>query len=217
MYDRLGKNIQDLLINPNFRWIVYFLVIILTIIAFIQEPIRYSADKAKSGLIWKYHYFVIFSITIFTYLLTFIGLWYTISFTDKFPYLWYVPFFILIYSILLQITINTKPVHKDDTLNPPPDIFWARKYRYIIYILIVILDILIFVQAFAYSGITTQLKSTVLHQFFLNRFGGFTPSNLFNFLMGWSGIVGLILDLYMVHNQVNFTACKYNLPESWDF
>ena len=211
------ENIIDLLINPNFRWFIYFLIIVLTIIAFTQEPIRFSKEYATTGITWQYHYFILFCITIFAYLFTFLGLWYTISFTDKFPYLWYIPFFILIYAILLQVTVNTKPVSKDDTLNAPPDTFLPRKYRYMIYIFIVLCDILIFIQAFIYSGITTQYKSTVLHQFFLNRFGGFSSKNLFNFLMGWFGLIGLGLDLYMVYNQVNFSACKYGLPESWNF
>ena len=160
---------------------------------------------------------MVFCFTIFAYLFTFLSLWYTISFTDKFPYLWFIPFFILIYAILLQITVNTTPVSKDETLNSPPDNFLPRKYRYLIYIFIVICDIIIFIQAFLYSGITTQFKTTVLHQFFLNRFGGFSAKNLFNFLTGWFGLIGLGLDFYMVYNQVNFKACQYGLPESWNF
>lgn len=217
MEKSLLENILELLVHPNFRWINYFIVIILTIIAFSQEPIRFSKLRAFSGLTWQYHYFIMFCITMFGYLFTFLGLWYTISFTDKFPYLWYIPFFVLIYSILLHITVNTKPVSKDETLNAPPKNFLPRKYRYIIYVFIVIFDILIFVQTLLYSGITTQYKSTILHQFFLNRFGGFSSKNLFNFFMGWFGLIGLVLDFYMINNQINFSACQYNLPESWNY
>jgi hypothetical protein len=217
MEKTLSENIIDLLIHPNFRWIVYFLVIILTIIAFIQEPIRFSKKKSTIGITWQYHYFMIFCFTIFAYLFTFLSLWYTIYFTDKLPYLWYIPFFVLIYATLLQITVNTTHVSKDDTLNSPPDTFLPRKYRYLIYILIVICDIIIFIQAFIYSGITTEFKTTVLHQIFLNRFGGFSSKNLFNFLTGWFGLIGLGLDFYMIYNQVNFKACQYGLPESWNF
>jgi hypothetical protein len=216
MTKTLLEQFTELLVLPNFRWIIYLLVLILTIVAYYQEPIRYSDNIAFTGLPYKYHYFVVFCITIFSYLFTFLGLWYTISFTDKFPYLWYIPFFILVYAIILQITLNTKIIHKDDSLNAPPDILLPKKYRLYIYLFIVIFDIIIFMQAIVYSGITTQYEKTILHQFFLNRFGGLTSKNIFNFFVGWFGVIGLVLDFYMVYNQINFNACAYNLPLSWN-
>ena len=81
----------------------------------------------------------------------------------------------------------------------------------------ILFDILAFIQTFIYSGINVEFKTTILHQFFLNRFGGYKPGNILMFITSWLGIFGLVLDFYMLRNQINFKACKYNLPDSWNF
>lgn len=212
------KIISVLLINKTFRWILFGLLIILTIISYIQEPIRFSGKIIFSGITYKLYYFILICVTLFIYIFNFLGLEFTIPFSKNFPVYWYIPFIIIIYAIILDITINSTIANKNKgTLDPPPKYLLPKKYRLIIFYFIIIFDILSFIQTFIYSGINVEFKTTILHQFFLNRFGGYKPGNVLMFITSWLGIIGLILDFYMLKNQLGFKACMYNLPDSWNF
>jgi hypothetical protein len=208
----------DILTNETFRWILLGLTISITIFAYFQEPIKYSKKKTYMGLSNKINLFVLICITLFLYFFNILGLEFTIPFSKNMPFMWYITLIIIIYSLIIDITINTRVVTNDnENLNPPPSYILPKKYRLIIYYLIIIFDVIIFIQALLYSGINPQFKKTILHQFFLNRFGGFTPKNVLTFIISWLGLIGIFLDAYMINNQHNFSACKYGLPESWDF
>jgi hypothetical protein len=212
------KIISNLIINKSFRWIILLALFILTILSYVQEPIRYSGYIAFTGLTYKLHYFILICITLFIYIFNFLSLELTIPFSTNLPTLWYIPIIIIIYAIILDVTSTSEIVtDKKGNLEPPPNYLLPKRYRLIIYYFIIMFDILSFVQSFIYSGITIQFKTTILHQFFLNRFGSYKPGNVLMFIVSWLGIIGLLLDGYMVRNQLLFTACNYGLPNSWDF
>lgn len=216
--DNILKTISQLLINKTFRWILFGLLIILTVTSYIQEPIRFSGKIVFTGITYKMYYFVLICITLFIYIFNFLGLEFTIPFSDNFPVFWYIPIILVLYAIILDITINSKIATKTKgNLEPPPKYLLPKKYRLIIFYFIILFDIIAFIQTFIYSGINVEFKTTILHQFFLNRFGGYKPGNILMFIASWLGIIGLGLDFYMLKNQISFTACKYNLPDSWNF
>jgi hypothetical protein len=208
----------DFFLNPWFRWLAFIVLTILTILGYVQEPIRFSGKKDLFGVNFKYQYFVIQIINLSIAAIAFLGLWYTIPFTNKFPYLWYIPIIIIGYAYITQLTLDS-PVVIDDgkTFNPPPSYLLSKGKRLIIFWGILIFDIICFVQGFIYSGVSPQFKNTVLHQFILNRFGGAEPGNLTSFTYSWLGVAAVCLDIYMLYNQSSFKACDYNLPASWNF
>jgi hypothetical protein len=132
------------------------------------------------------------------------------------PDMWYVPMFAILFAIITQLFIDTPAVKVSNALSPPPKYIPAKPYRRIVYYAILVLDIIIFIQGFIYAGISKQFKTTILHQFILNRFGGTEPQNMLNFLTEWFGIIGLILDGYWVYGLETFSACSHGLPASWD-
>lgn len=213
----LLQNFINLLINPILRWLILGFTIILTIISYIQEPIRFSAMKSYFKINYKMQYFILICFTIFIYIFNVLTLEFTIPFSKNMPSLWYIPLIIILYSIILDITINTKTVNNNNNFQPPPKYLLPKKYRLIILYFILIFDIIIFIQGLLYSGINIQFKTTILHQFFLNRFGGFKPGNALIFIISWLGIIGLLLDIYVIKNHNLFNACEYGLPESWNF
>jgi hypothetical protein len=218
MPENLLNTFLPLFINPIFRWVLLAITIILTLFAYIQEPIRFSGRYGFTGLNYKIQYYVLFCITLFVYFFNLLSLEYTIPFSKNLPYLWYIPIIIICYSIITDITFSSKIVDdKDGNLEPPPSYLLPKKYRLIIYYFIILFDIMMFLQSFVYSGISTQFNTTILYQFILNRFGGFKPGNIIMFIISWLGIIGLGLDAYMINNQYNFSACMYGLPESWNF
>jgi hypothetical protein len=212
------KTLSNLLINNAFRWIIMGALIVLTILSYIQEPIRFSGKISRFGLTYKLQYFILICVTMFIYVFSFLGLELTIPFSKNLPSYWYIPIIIIVFAIITDITFNTDIVtNKNNNLEPPPSYLLPKKYRIIIFYLIIIFDILAFVQQFIYSGISVEFKTTVLHQFFLNRFGGFKPGNVLAFIVSWLGIFSLGIDYYNISNQLAFTACNYNLPDSWNF
>ena len=214
----LGSALMDFLLNPWFRWLSFLALTILTILGYVQEPIRFSNEKAGLGLNYKYQYFVIQIINMSIAAIAFLGLWYTIPFTKSFPYLWYIPIIIIGYAYITQLTFDS-PVVEDDgkKFNPPPSYMWSKQYRGLIFWGILIFDIICFLQGFIYAGVSPQFKTTVLHQFVLNRFGGADAGNLTSFAYSWLGVAAVCLDIYMLYNQTTFRACEYKLPASWNF
>lgn len=208
--------LSKLLINPALRWIVYFLTLALVMYAYVMEPARFSAKRSFFGITSSFETFISMCFTLMFYLVLFLGLWLTIPFTDKLPDLWYVPMFAILFAIVTQLFIDTPTVGSDKAFSPPPTYIPAKPYRRLVYYGILILDVIIFIQGFIYAGISTQFKTTILHQFILNRFGGTTPGNMLNFLTEWFGIIGLVLDGYWIYGLETFTACKFGLPSSWN-
>lgn len=210
--------LSNLIITPSFRWWVYIIALILVIYSYIIEPIRFSGVIGSLGIPYKYEYFIAMCLTLFFYLFIFLGLWLTIPFTDMLPDLWYIPIIVFIFAIITHITFNTQTVavnNKDNRLNPPPGYIQPRSIRKIVYYGILVLDVINFIQGLIYAGISTQFKTTILHQFFLNRFGGTDPKNLLNFATEWLGLIGIAIDVYWIYGVETFSPCKYNLPESW--
>ena len=214
----LGNAFMDFLLNPWFRWLSFLALTILTIIGYVHEPIRFSGKPDILGVNFKYQYFVIQILNMSIAAIAFLGLWYTIPFTKSFPYLWYIPIIIIGYAYITQLTIDSPVVINDGkSFSPPPNYLWPKAYRALIYWGILIFDIICFIQGFIYSGVSPQFKTTILHQFILNRFGGVEPGNLTSFLYSWLGVAAVCLDIYMLYNQATFRACDYNLPAAWNF
>ena len=206
----LGSAFMDFLLNPWFRWISFITLTILTIIGYVHEPIRFSDKPDLLGVNFKNQYFVIQILNMSIAAIAFLGLWYTIPFTTSFPYLWYIPIIVIGYAYITQLTIDS-PVVVDDgkSFSPPPNYLWPKTYR-------ALFDIICFIQGFIYSGVSPQFKTTILHQFILNRFGGVDAGNLTSFTYSWLGIAAVCLDIYILYNQTTFKACTYNLPSSWN-
>jgi len=210
----------QLLVEPSFRWFCYGTVIILTLLGYIQEPVRFSNSISFIGLPYRLHYYVMICITLGLYILTFLGLWYTIRWdASTLSTYWYIPIIVLIYAIVTQFflssfTVSSNP--KDEQLHPPPWYMMSHNVRLWIYYGILVLDIFIFISALLYSGTSDTYDSTILHKYFLNKFGGLSPGNTLNFIIGWMGLGGLLIDMYVIYIHNTYSACKYGLPRSWD-
>lgn len=211
-------NFLNFLIIPVFRWSVFFLNIILIAFAYNQEIVRYSVNKGFTGLPFNWQMYSIVLLGIFGSFLTFMGLWYTIPFTEGLPEFWYIPVFILLLAYYLQNTIELKPVNRQtDNFEPPPTHLLPKKYRNAIVWIILLLDIIIFVQCYIYFGVFDYSKDTVLHRYLLERFGGWYDGRKLSFLVELLGIGYVISDMYNIYLQTTFEACHYKLPNSWNF
>ena len=208
--------LAEFIITPLFRWITLFLTIILSILQYLNEPQRFSYKKAGSGLSYKWHLYALAIFGGISTILTFIGLWIQIPFTDKLPDYWYVYIFILYLAIITQITVDSPQITDDGSFNPPPVYMFPQKYRVLLAYISMIVDALIMLQLYIYFGIADITKKTVVSRYVLERFGGWYAGNKLDFIFDWSGIIDTLLKIYILILQQNFNACEYGLPPSWN-
>ena len=209
-------SLAEFITTPIFRWLFILLGIIFTILQYINEPQRFSYVKSIEGLSFKWHLYLIGIVIGVSTVLTVIGMWGTIPFTDKLPSYWYVYLFILYIAIITQITLDSPQITDDGTFNPPPAYMFPQKYRVIIAYVGLVIDIVIMLQIYIYSGIADFSKKTVVSRYVLERFGGWEAGNKLDFLFDWSGILDVLLKVYVLLLQNNFRACDYGLPPSWN-
>lgn len=216
-----SSGLVKLLLEPSFRWLCYMVVIILTVLGYMQEPVRFSNYESFLGLPYRFHYYIMICGTLGIYVVTFLGLWYTIRWdANTLSTYWYIPVIVLIYAIVTHFFLTSFEVSTDtrsNNLHPPPWYMMPNSTRVWIYYGIFVLDMLIFISALLYAGTSQTYESTILHKFFLNKFGGLSPGNTLNFMVGWLGVAGLLIDIYIIHIHNTYSACQYGLPASWDF
>ena len=210
------SDLAEFIITPLFRWITLFLLTILTIIQYLNEPQRFSYNKASSGLSYKWHLYCLAIFSGISTFLTYIGIWMQIPFTDKLPSYWYLYVFILYLAIITQITIDSPQVSNDGSFSPPPAYMLTQEYRVLISYISLVVDFLVMIQLYIYFGVADNTKKTIASTYFLERFGGWAAGNKLDFIFDWSGLIDTIIKIYIVLLQTNFQACYYNLPSSWN-
>ncbi len=217
--NQLLSSLTEFLLTPGFRWFIFLIKIIITILLYLNEPQRFSFVKAFDGLSYKWHLYILAMIAVFSTFLTFLGMWSTIPFMDTttISEYWYIPLFILYFAIITQITISSPQITNDGTFNPPPTYMLPLKYRMMLSYASLIFDIILFAQFYIYLGISDYSKRTIMSRYILERFGGWYPGNRLDFLYEWTGILDVIYRIYILYLQNTFTACFYNLPTSWNF
>ena len=71
-------------------------------------------------------------------------------------------------------------------------------------------------QLYIYNGIADSSKKTLLSYYLLERFGGWITGNKLDFIFEWSGMIDVMIKIYILLLQKNFVACEYGLPPSWN-
>lgn len=213
----------DIFLSIKLRWFLFILVALLNFIAYYQDPTRFTTEPSCIfNTPCKWFDYTTGMMTFTIDVLTFIGLWYTISSTwlyNWLPSYWYVPFIILGYAIITQITIDTPNIKDDkEILASPPAELWPQKWRIILYSTILILDIIIFTQFYIDSGINISKYNMRIYDVMVkNRFGGWNKGNYIQFLYSWLGICGVMMDAIALYFVVTFNSCQYKLPISWNY
>jgi hypothetical protein len=208
--------LAEFLTTPLFRWLFLLLGVILTILQYLNSPQRFSYVNARFGLSFKWYMYLLCMFNLFTSSLTTVGQWITIPFTDMLPDYWYIYVFIICFAIITQITIDSPQYSNDGTFTPPPNYMLTQKYRVIISYCSVIVDTILMLQVYIYFGITDITKKTLLSTYVLERFGGWIDGNKLDFLFEWSGIIDVLIKIYILALQRDFFACEYDLPSSWN-
>lgn len=209
--------LAEFITTPWFRWFFFGLSLILNLLTFINQPQRFSVYKAFSGLTFKWHLYILASISAISFCLTALGLWLNIPFTKYLPDNWYIYLFIIYMALITQITLDSKEVVDDGSFNPPPSYMFPNSYRIMISYIGLVINIVVMLQEYIYSGIADLSKKTILSRYVLERFGGWYAGNYLDYLYDWSGMIDIIISAYSLYLQQSFIACEYGLPPSWNF
>ena len=212
----LIRDLAEFIITPALRWILLFTAIILSLVQYYNEPYRYSYITAFSGLSYKWHIYILMVFTCITTVLTIIGFWISIPFTNFLPEYWYFALLIILLAIVTQITVDSKQVTDDGTFNPPPTFMLPGKYRIMLAYVNLVINIIIVIQMYIYYGISDITKKSLLSRYILERFGGWYEGNKADFLFEWGGVFDCIVKIYLLYLQATFRACEYGLPPSWN-
>jgi hypothetical protein len=212
----LMETFNNLIVSDGFRIILLFILVILTLYAYYIEPLKHSGKISYLNLDLKTKILITNLISTTTYCVSIVGLVYTLDITKNISFIWILILCILIFGLVLHFNDTSPIIDKDnEQFKSPPKNIISIKYRLIIYYILIVLDILKFYQDYLYYGKNKAYKTTILHQYILNRFGGYGSG--IDFWLGWLGIFGILIDYYNIYLQTNFLACKYDLPNTWNY
>lgn len=220
-------NIKNILwstfMSHGFRWLLFFSVLILNFIAYYQDPTRYTIrPKCYFNTPCKWFNYTAGMMTFTMDIITFIGLWYTIApswLLNSLPQFWFIPFILLGYAIITQITIDSSTIedHKEILASPPSGI-WPKQWRIILYTIILLIDTIVFAQMYIDSGVNDYTKKFKIFDFVVKgRFGGWSNGNYVQFLFSWMAIIGVCIDILSLYFVATYNSCYYELPISWNF
>jgi hypothetical protein len=208
----------DFYMSIYFRWIVYIFLLVLQIIAYSQNPKLFTEVKKCFNLNCRVITFIIGIISITLSLFGLIALWYIAPFTNILPDYWYILVIILVYAIIIQITLSAKVEVENNNFSPPPETLINKKYRVLLYIFILILNIIYFIQLYLDGGVNLTKTDNIKYvdHLILGRFGGITTKK-YTFFIEWFASIKFLMGILEIQNVNNFDACDYGLPSSWDY
>ena len=211
--------LADFITTPILRWFLLGLSAILNLLKYLNEPQRFSTYKAFTGLTYKWHMFLITLISSISYTFMAMSLWLNIPFKEYIPLPdnWYVYLFIICIAIISQITIDSPEITDDGSFNPPPAYMLPDKYRIMLSYACLVVNIIVTIQSYVYFGIADLSKKTIVSRYVLERYGGWYSGNKLDYIYEWSGLLDMVISIYVLNLQTNFQACEYGLPPSWNF
>ena len=208
--------IADFLIIPSVRWITYFTTLILSLLQYLNQPQRFSYTLSSLGISYKWTLYLIAIYGGVTSMLLLLSLWIQIPFTKNLPEYWYLYLFVLNLALITQITNDSDQYADDGSFNPPPSYMMPQNYRVMLSVATSIMDFLTLAQLYIYFGVSDITKKTAFSKYILERFGGWYPGNKLDFMFDWVALVSVIINTYLLLLQLNFNACEYGLPVSWN-
>jgi hypothetical protein len=222
-------------IDLNILWGLVIVVIILNLIIYLVEPLKYT--ETKECLKLPCRQFVLFNqILGFLFDICIVVVIFKMLGTGKTALVFIVFFFLAI--ILYTSWFVAKPVVKNNKINPPPEMFIKKDARIGLQVCILLLDLIIFFllfmiragidnkntlnnnriisNSFIYKGIITSWgKRYGITNLLNTRFGGNVDGNRFVFACGWVAFLGIFQNIYNLYKTVTFQPAFYNLPLSW--
>ena len=199
----------------NLLWFMVFVNSIINIISALSDPLKYSLENACLRLPCR-TYSISTSIIFFIIDIILLGiLTHTNPIIDTLPTYWYLMYgFLGLFVIYLNFN-KSEIIRPNKRINPPPEIIYSKNVRLTFYIISLTLYVLIFLVRYITEAQSVIPKQTELEKFFWNRFGGYKPDNITNFVLSYFVLIALPLSIIRVIKGVEYHPGWYNLPLSW--
>ena len=204
------------------RYIIFFIIFTLCIIAYLVEPIKHS--EAQSCLGMKcINFQTSFTIILFTIEICMLAAMNMLNPSELVPNYWFLILRYIGYFFIFLIWKTTRTVKKEKGhLNPPPLNFLRKDFRVAIYIAIIILSVLLFFLNYGAHLVpipegtpkAKDLFTKLYNRFVLRSFGGY-ENNKLAFSLSWLYLIGLIMKVINYYYAQSYSTDKYNLPDSW--
>jgi len=207
--------LYDFFMSIGFRWIIYILLFVLNIYSYYENPKLYTNSKKCFKINCKIFTFITGMISITLTLSGLILLWYVAPFSNSFPEYWYIPVIILTYAIMIQITLTTDIQKEDGSFNPPPENLISKKYRILLNVFILILLIIYFIQLYLDGGNNLINSQRSGNSGVLSYFSDITAEKYILFVEFFA-LIKILNKLLEIKNVIDFNACSYGLPLSWN-
>ena len=204
------------------RYIIFFMIFTLCIIAYLVEPIKHSDSRSCLGMKCN-NFESTFTVTLFTIEICMMAAMTMLNPIDLVPNYWFLILRYIGYLFLFLIWKTTKIVKKEKGhLNPPPLNFLRKDFRVVIYMAIIILSVLLFFLNYGAHLVpipegtprAKDLFTKLYNRFVLRSFGGY-ENNKLAFSLSWLYLIGLIMKVMNYYYAQSYSTDKYNLPDSW--
>ena len=199
----------------NLLWFMVFVNSIINILSALSDPLKYSLENACFRIPCR-TYSILTSITFFVIDIILLGiLTHTNPIIETLPTYWYLMYGFLGLFVIYLNHNKSEIIRPNKRLNPPPEILYSKNVRLAFYIISLTLYVLIFLVRYITEAQSVIPKQTPLERFFWNRFGGYQPNNITNFVLSYFVLIALPLSIIRVINGVEYHPGWYNLPLSW--
>lgn len=194
LFNSFPEKFKKKIYSPKTRFIVIVLLIIINVYNYKHVKQRYSkVDCPTHNFLFKLScsktYFYLYLIIIILELIFLYHLEKNITIA-KFPKYWWLILGLICIMLIINFEDKTELVEKDGTFNPPPlktRRYFGRKF-------------------WTFFAILLSLLSLLIEM--INK------KNKFKIILGIRVINTLLLCI-IYYYTINFSSCKYNLPDSW--
>ncbi len=199
----------------NLLWILVFSNSIINLLSALSDPLKYSIENSCYRIPCR-TYSITTSVIFFIVDIILLGiLSHTNPIIETLPTYWYLPYgFIGLFIIYLNHN-KSEIIVPNKRINPPPEIIYSKNVRLGLYLISLLLYVVIFTIRYVNEAQNVIPKQSNMEKLFWNRFGGYQPNNITNFILSYFILLIIPLSILRVIIGAEYHPGWYNLPLSW--
>ena len=201
------------LLDIRIRLILLCVVIYLSFLHFIHDPLKHSNEIACIGLPCRKYSLIIntLSMTFLSAMIICMGL---LDNSIYLPTYWFVFVIVICYFVLIIDWRNSKVVKpRKGRITPPPIGYLSKDRRLAVVSSLLVIFLLLFCLNYMTHKVPVQSEK-ISEMIFWNAFGSFKERRG-AFMAGWLSIFGIVTAIINIIFTDKFHPGIYNLPNSW--
>jgi hypothetical protein len=201
------------LLDIRIRFIILSVVIYLSFLHYLYDPLKHSNEPACIGLPCR-NYSLIMNLLSFTFLSAMIICMGILDKSQFLPTYWFIVIILMGYLVLFIDWKNSKIVKpRKGRITPPPIGYIPKDRRIVVVSSLLVVYLLLFCLNYMAHKVPVQ-SDKISEMIFWNVFGSFKERRG-AFMAGWLSIFGIVTAVINIIFTDDFHPGKYNLPNSW--